>query len=47
MPATVRPPPDAARPAIAAPASPYGLRLRDDRRILNPARVGCDLCPET
>ncbi|HXT88714.1 MAG TPA: hypothetical protein VN714_05580 [Trebonia sp.] len=38
MRATVRPPPDAARPAIAATASPYGLRLRDDRRHpgLNP-----------
>src|SRR5947209_9332029 len=32
MPATVRPPPDNTPPAIAAPASPYGLRLRDDRR---------------
>ena len=39
------PTPGQARPAIAATASPSGLRLRDDRR--NPSTQECDLCPET
>src|SRR6202035_901127 len=55
MPATVRPPPDEPRPAIAAAASPYGLRLRDDRRIPKPqpnrvrpmSRLMRDISPET
>src|SRR6202035_877882 len=55
MPATVRPPPDEPRPAIAAAASPYGLRLRDDSRIPKPqpnrvrpmSRLMRDLSPGT
>jgi len=39
MRATVRPPPDKPRPAIAATASPYGLRLRDDRRNPKPQPI--------
>jgi hypothetical protein len=45
MPAKVADHP-AARPAIAAPASPYGLRLHDDRRNLNPNQGG-DICPDS
>jgi len=39
MRATVRPPPDKPRPAIAATASPYGLRLSDDRRNPKPQPI--------
>jgi len=40
MPATVRPHSDAARPAVAAAASPYGLGLHDDRLRHGSARLG-------